>query len=169
MSRHVKLTGLAVLLAISTQAEAADWQLQPADGGRGVVLTFDAGEAVSYRFECAANEVIVSETGVTKLLDVKTGKIVGDDANAVMTPGAAVMALFGGKGDPQFVPAEAVKNPAGGWDLTIRLSKNDKQLKAVGKSEMMSLFTTGYTMAVPMDDVSRAQWNDFMQRCKAVR
>ena len=74
-----------------------------------------------------------------------------------------------GKGDPQFVPAEAVKNPAGGWNLTIRLPKNDKQLKAIEKSAMMSLFTTGYTMAVQMDGAARAKWNDFMQRCNGPR
>jgi hypothetical protein len=157
------------MLAMSSQAEAADWQLQSADGSHGVVLTVGSGEPVSYRFECASDEVIVTETGVTKLLDLKTGSTIADDANAVMPPGAAMMALFGGKGDPQFVPAEAVKNPAGGWNLTIRLPKNDKQLKAVGKSVMMSLFTTGYTMAVPMDGAARAKWNDFMQRCNATR
>ena len=157
------------MLAMSAQAEAAEWQLQPADGSHGVILTFGSGEAVSYRFECASNEVIVTETGVTKLLDVKTGSTIGDDANAVMPAGAAMMALFGGKGDPQFVPAVAVKNLAGGWNLTIRLPKNDKQLKAIGKSDMMSLFTTGYTMAVPMDGAARAKWNDFVQRCKAIR
>lgn len=167
MSGHMRPISIAIMLAMSARADAADWQLKPAEGSHGVVLTFGAGEAVSYRFECAPSEVIIMETGVTKLLDVKTGSTIGDDANATMPPGAAMMAVFGGKGDPQFVPAEAVKNPAGGWNLTIRLPKNDKQLKAVGKSEMMSLFTTGYTMAVAMDGASRATWNDFMQRCNA--
>ncbi|MCY7280461.1 MAG: hypothetical protein LH610_06105 [Sphingomonas bacterium] len=165
MSRHRKLISLSVILAMSAQAEAADWQLQPAAGSGGAVLTFGYGDVVSYRFECAANEVIVTETGVTKLLDVKTGSFIGDDSNAVMPAGAALMALFSGKGDPQFVPASAVKNPAGGWNLTIRLAKNDKQLKAIGKSKMMSLFTTGYTMAVAMDGAARAKWSRFMQDC----
>ncbi len=31
---------------------------------------------------------------------------------------------------------------------------------------MMSLFTTGYTMAVVMDGAARAKWNDFMRRCQ---
>ena len=169
MSHHIKLMSLAFLLAMSVQAKAADWALQPMEDGHGDILTYSFGDAVSYRFECAASEVIVTQTGVTKLLNLKTGSTIGDDANAVMPAGAAMMALFGGKGDPKFAPAEAVKNPAGGWNLTIRLPKNDKQLKAMGKSEMMSLFTTGYTMAVPMDGTSRAKWNDFMQRCNAVR
>jgi hypothetical protein len=167
MLRHVRVLSLAILLALSAQAEAADWQLQPAEGSRGAVLTLGGGEPGSYRFECAGNEVVITETGVTKLVDLKTGKPIGDDAQAVMPAGAAMMALFGGKGDPDFRPAEATKNPAGGWDLTMRLPRNDKQLKAIGKSDMMSLFTTGYTIAVPMDAAAKAKWNDFLQRCAA--
>jgi hypothetical protein len=169
MSHHVKLACFPVMLAMSAQAEAADWHIQPPDGNHGVVLTYGSGEAVSYRFECTSNEVVITETGVTELLDLRTGNTIGDDANAVMPAGSAMMALASGKGDPQFVPATAVKNPAGGWDLTIRLPKNDRQLKAMGRSNMMSLFTTGYTMAVAMDDAARARWNDFMQRCNASR
>ena len=166
MAHYARIFSLAAMLALSAPAEAADWQLQPAQPNHGATLTYAAGEPVSYRFECAANEVIVTETGVTKLLDLKTGKPIGDDMQAVMPSGAAMMALFSGKGEPDFMPAEAVKNAAGGWDLTVRLPRDDKQLKAIGKSEMMSLFTTGYTIAVPMDAAARAKWNDFMQRCK---
>lgn len=110
--------------------------------------------------------IVVTETGVTELLDLTTGKPVGDDAQAVMTPGAAMMALFSGKGEPKFMPAEAVKNPLGGWDLTIRLLKDDRQIKAVTKSKMISLFTTGYTMAVVMDASSKSKWSDFVRGCQ---
>jgi len=154
------------MLVVSGEAKANGWLLQPAEQGRGEVLTFASGESVSYRFECTANDVIVTETGVTKLLDLKAGKPIEDGPDAVMPEGAAIMALFSGQGDPEFYPAVATKNPAGGWDLTIRLPKNDEQLKAVGDSEMMSLFTTGYTMAVAMDAPARALWNDFMKRCR---
>jgi hypothetical protein len=167
MSYHVKILAIAAMLALSARAEAGEWKLQPADGNRGVTLTLETGTAVSFRFECTATDVIVTETGVTRLLDLKTRKIVGDDAQAVMPPGAAMMGILADKAGPQFVPAVAVKNPAGGWDLTIRLGKGDKHLKAIGKSEMMSLFTTGYTVGVPMDDAARAQWSDFMKRCAA--
>jgi hypothetical protein len=163
---QLRILAIAIVLAMPASAEAADWQVQPPTAGRGAVLTFGAGEALSNRFECAPTEVIVTETGVTKLIDLKTGTPIGDDASAVMPEGAAMMALSSGKGDPQFIPAEAKKNPARGWDLTIRLSKTDKQIKAVGKSDMMSLFTTGYTMAVAMNGASRATWNAFMQRCQ---
>jgi hypothetical protein len=165
---------LAIVLAalVSTAARAAGapgWDLQPAADGRPLALTFAAGQPLSYRFECAPDAVVVTETGVTKLIDLKTGKPVGDDAQAAMPDGAAMMALFGGKGDPQFLPAQAAKNPAGGWDLTIRLAKGDKQMKAIGKSDMISLFTTGETAAVQMDGAARAAWNDFLTRCAAVR
>lgn len=154
-----------LLLALAAPAAAAEWKLDPAQSGP--VLTYGAGEPVSYRFECGADAVIVTETGVTQLVDLGTGKPIGDDEAAQMPAGAAMMALFAGRGDPQFRPAEARKNPAGGWDLTIRLPKTDKQLKAAGKGEMLSLFTTGYTMAVAMDGEARRQWNDFLRRCSA--
>lgn len=77
------------------------------------------------------------------------------------------MALFAGKGDPEFRPGAAVKNPAAGWDITIRLPKNDKQLQAMAKTEMMSLFTTGYAMAVAMDADARTKWSDFLHQCRA--
>jgi hypothetical protein len=173
----MKMRGVAGILAfvlaavVSTAAQAAGaggWDLQAAAEGRPLTLTYAAGQPLSYRFECAPDAVVVTETGVTKLLDLKTNRPV-DDAQAVMPEGAALMALFGGKGDPQFLPAQAAKNPAGGWDLTIRLAKGDKQLKAVGKSGMISLFTTGETAAVPMDSAARAAWNDFLTRCGASR
>lgn len=162
----IGIISLAALLLGSASAQSTGWQLRLEVDGKGPMLTFNAGDPVSYEFECNPNDVRVTQTGVTKLLDLKTGQPVGDDAQAVMPTDAAMMALFGGKGDPQFIPAGAVKNPAGGWDLTIRLAKGDKQLKAVGKAEMVSLFTTGYTMAVPMDGEARAKWNDFLKRCQ---
>ncbi len=61
---------------------------------------------------------------MTELLDLQTGQKVGDGSDAVMTPGAALMALFTGKGQPDFLPAEAVHNAATGWDMTIRLAKD---------------------------------------------
>jgi hypothetical protein len=165
MARHVKILCLATMLVLSARAEAGEWKLQLADGDHGVMLTMETGTAISFRFACTADAVFVTETGVTGMIDLKTGKPIGDDAQAVMPPGGAMMGVLAEKAGPQFVPAVAVKNPAGGWDLTIRLAKSDKHLKAVGKSEVMSLFTTGHTIAVQMDDTARAQWNDFMKRC----
>jgi hypothetical protein len=163
MLKHICMIGSGLVLVASAQVEAAGWALQAASGP--LSLTFNSGEAVSYRFECAPTEIIITETGVTELLDLKTGNRIADGADAKMPPGAAMMALYSGNGTPQLIPAQFAKNPAGGWDLTIRLPKNDRQLKAMGHSQMMSLFTTGYTMGVKMDEDARAKWNDFMQRC----
>jgi hypothetical protein len=160
------IVGLA--LAFTGQAEPSGWRLSPPANGQGPLLVLQA-EQVSYRFACTASDVTVTETGVTKLMDLKTGAAIGDDAAAVMPPGAAVMALYSGKGDPRFRPAEAVKNPAGGWDLTIHVAKDDKQLTTMAKSDMMSLFTTGYTMAVQMDGAARDQWRTFMAQCASFR
>lgn len=158
---------ITAVLASALQTHGGGWTLQPAADGHGALLTLGLGEGLSYRFECAADAVIITETGVTKLLDLKTGKPIGDEAGDAMPDGAAVMALFAGKGDPQFVPAHAVHNPVKGWDLTIRLPKGDKQLKAMQKAEMMSLFTTGYTAAVEMGDDARGKWKAFVQACPA--
>ncbi|HEX5182125.1 MAG TPA: hypothetical protein VFW19_03125 [Allosphingosinicella sp.] len=167
MSRRLKIAGLALMLAVSARADAAGWELAPAAGGHGAVLTHGAGGPLSYRFECAADAVVVTETGVARLLDVRTGNKIGDDARGVMPPGAAMMALFTGKGQPDFRPAEAAKNPAGGWDLTIRLPKGDKALKAAARSDMISLFTTGETAAIQMDADAHAKWNQFLRSCSA--
>jgi len=167
MLRNIGIRGLTAMLAIPVPAEALEWQLHPADDSRGTLLTFHSDKTVKYQFECLPDKIAISQVGVTKLMNPSTGGPVGDGPGTVMPRGATMMALFAGKGSPKFIPAEAVKNPANGWDLTIELPKSDKQLKAVGKSDMISLFTTGYTMAVPMDADARAKWNAFMQQCNA--
>lgn len=166
MSFFAALVTLVGALASPLPPDADGWTVRPAEGDRGEVLTLISSGAVSYRFECAADAVVVTNTGVTKLLDLKTGKQIGDGPDAIMPPGTAKLAVFAGEGQPRFQSASAVRNPAGGWDLTIRLPKDDKQLKAVGKSEMMSIFTTGFTMAVTIDAKQRAIWNGFLDRCK---
>ncbi|MES2498174.1 MAG: hypothetical protein V4618_18810 [Pseudomonadota bacterium] len=167
MWRFSTVISLGILFATAANADASGWQLHAADETQHLRLSYGLGEQVSYLFDCSAKEVIITETGVTKLLDLKTGAAIGDEAGAVMPAGAAMMALFSGKGEPEFAPAEATKNPAGGWDLTMRLPKDDKRLKAMGKGAMISLFTTGYTMSVPLSDDDRAMWKEFVQRCTA--
>lgn len=154
--------------AMPALARVSSWILDPSGNDHGERLIYESGGQVSYRFECEKDAIAITEMGVTELLDFKTNAKVGDGPDAIMPDGAALMALYGGKGTPAFQPATAVKNPSGGWNLTIRLSKNDKQLRAVGSSTMMSLFTTGYTTAVAMDDTTRATWNSFVKRCKGL-
>ena len=165
----VLANALAATLALAAAADTGKgWQLQPADGSHGEVLTFKADGEISYRFECTANAVVVTQVGNTTLTERRNGRAIDDGPDAGMADGAATMAIFGGKGDLRFQPAEAVKNPAGGWDITIRLPKDDKQLKAIAKSERLSLFSTGYAIEVVMSSGARAKWTDFMKRCQAV-
>ena len=132
----------------------------------GERLTYESGSQVAYKFECQPDAIAITETGVTDILDLRTNRKVGDGPDAVMPEGAALMALFGGNGTPDFQPASSVKNPKGGWDLTIRLKKKGKQLRAIRSSGMISLFTTGYTTAVPIDDATSAIWKGFLKRCQ---
>lgn len=158
--------GLMAALAFATvQTEEGGWTIEPAGAGHGEVLSFELEQGKSYRFECSASDVIVTQTGVTQLLDLRTNTKVGEGPGAVMTDGAAMMALSSGE-DPEFQPAKAVKNPAGGWDLTIRVAKDDKMLNAMPKSKLMSLFTTGFTTAVVMSDQGRKVWKGFLTRCR---
>jgi hypothetical protein len=120
----------------------------------------------SYIFECTPNAVAITYTGVTDLLDIRGKGKVGDAPGSVMPEGAAMMALYTGKGDPQFLPAEYKPNPVKGWDLTLRMAKNDRALKGLEKTEMLSLFTTGYTRANAVDAETRAQFTGFLARCK---
>lgn len=160
------LCAVAVMFAASA-ARSAGWELQAPAPGRGVVLTHDAGETSDYRFECAGPSIIITNRGVTKLMDLTTGQPVAEDAAPPLPAGAALMALFAGKGQPDFQPAEATRNPDGGWDLTIRLVLQDKAVKAIAKAKLLSLFTSGFTAAVEMDGPARAKWVDFMQQCQA--
>lgn len=157
----------AMALMGATPALAKGWQLTPAAEGHGLQLSYNAGETPAYLFECAASDVRVVNIGVTDLMDLQTGQKVPDAPGSVMTPGAAMMAIFTGKGQPDFQPAETAPNAVKGWDLTLRLAKTDKQLRALEKADMISLFTTGYTMAVAMDSESHALAKDFLKQCRA--
>jgi len=162
----IGLTALAVVVA-AAPASAENWTAVGASDGHGERLSLAVDPARSYIFECAPEAVVITETGVTDLLDVRTGTKVGDGPGSTMSPGASVMALFTGKGSPDFVPATAVANPAKGWDMTIRLAKSDKQLNALAKTDMLSLFTTGFTAAVSLSVADRKLFGDFLARCRA--
>ena len=159
---------IATVLLTLAGNDGGGWVLRPATASNGPLLTFTISDIRRYAFECTPQAVIVTQTGVTKLISLTDGKAIGDDADATMPDGAAMMAIYGGKGDPKFLPASARKNPAGGWDLTLRMSRKDPQLRWVAKSEMMSIFTTGYTTAVQMDNESRATWQEFLTACDAL-
>jgi hypothetical protein len=164
--KHLSAILAALVLALTTaQAQAEGWMLEPGSGTSELRLVYSAGDTPNYVFACEATAIRVTNFGVTELLDLQTGQKVGDGADAVMTPGASLMALFTGKGQPDFLPAESVHNAATGWDMTIRLPKGDKQLKILEKSDMVSLFTTGYTRAVGLSRDDRALAKDFLKQC----
>lgn len=158
----------ASMMAAPAVAMEPGWMLRAATSDLGEQFIYESGSQISYQFLCEADAIAITETGVTDLLDLRTNVKIGDGPDAHMPEGAALMALFGGKGTPDFRPATAIKNPSGGWDLTIRLKKSDKQLRAIGSSDMISLFTTGYTAAVAIDSTTKAKWKDFLKRCQSV-
>ena len=157
----------STLLLASTAAGAENWTAVGAGNGHGETISVAIDPGRSYIFECAPDSVLITYTGVTELLDIRGGgKKVGDAPGSVMPEGAALMALFTGKGEPQFLPAEAKPNPKNGWDLTLRMNKSDKALRALEKAEMLSLFTTGYTAALTIDVSTRSQLGSFLARCR---
>jgi hypothetical protein len=158
---------LGLLSFSASHALASGWQLAPATAEGGLQLRLIMGKNPVYLFECQVPDVQITNFGVTELLDIQTGNKIADEPGAVITPGASVMALYTGKGDPDFVPAVSKPNAVKGWDLSIRLSLTDKRLQALGKTDMISLFTTGQTMAVNMDSDDKALARDFLKQCKS--
>jgi hypothetical protein len=103
----------------------------------------------------------VSFLGVTELVDPATGARVGDAPGSTMIPGAARMALIAGKAKPAYRPAEAAPHPGGGWDLTIRLSKNDPGFRAIPRAPIVALVTTNMVIMVPVRESSNALYGIF--------
>lgn len=154
---------LSLMAGLAAPASAEGWRLaeQP-----GLELTFSEGASALYRFECGPSDVAVTHVGATELLDLATGTHVGDEPGSNMAPGAAVMALFTGRGDPSLQPAAAAPNPAKGWNLTIRLAKTDPAFLGLARAKMVSLFTTGFTRAVELGKADRKRLAEFVERCR---
>jgi hypothetical protein len=163
-----KLTcmALSMLAFAPSPASAGGWKAAGASNGRGETLSYDHGEDRSWIFECAPDAVIITNVGITDLVDVRLKQKIGDAPGSTITPTASMMTLYTGKGDPEFQPAKASPNAVKGWDFTLRLAKDDKQLKALAKAEMMSLFTTGFTAAVTLEAPERKMFADFLARCR---
>ncbi len=172
MGNFAMLGLMAALSVAAVQTEAGGWTIEPAGAGRGEVLSLQLGSGQSYRFECTPGDVIVTQTAVTKLLDLK-GEKIGDGPDAAMPEGAAKMGMMAmgqsvmeaGEG-MELLPAQVVKNSAGGWDLTIRLAKNDKRLTVVPRSDMIALFTTGQSGGISLTLRDRTIWSRFLKRCR---
>ena len=78
-------------------------------------MTLEIDPTRAYIFECAPDAVVITYTGATDLLDTRNDGKVGDLPGSAMPEGAAMMALYTGKGDPNFLPAQYAPNPAKGW------------------------------------------------------
>ncbi len=167
--RLLQLAAVVVgLLAIPAAALAHGWQIDGGSVSSPLVLSRDLdGTAVSYQFECRRDHVVVRETGVTQLMDVKTGVKVGDEPGSAMTPGAAYMAIMLDSGQPDLVPAQASANAKKGWDLSIDLPLKAPSLQGLRKAKAMTLMTTGWTILVELDADDRKVIGAFLDRCAA--
>ncbi|HEY0131090.1 MAG TPA: hypothetical protein VGB57_06765 [Allosphingosinicella sp.] len=128
---------------------------------------FSAGGAPVYLLECKATEVVVTQFGVTQLVDLQANRPVGDTEGTALPPGAALMALATDRTDePNMMPAAAVRNPDKGWDMTIRLAKDDPALLSLPRAKFISLFTTGFTRAAKLSKGEQKLLAAFMNRCR---
>ena len=162
--------GLAAGLVLTGRATAAaSWRVDGAPNAPPYRLTIEGplGPNTRWVFDCRADGVDITEVGVTKLMDPSTGKPVGDGDGAIMPDGAALMGLsLLAEGDIHFIPGTAKANPVAGWDLTIRLTKNDPLFVALPKAQQMTLFTTGMTALVRLDNEDRRVLSDFVSGCR---
>lgn len=149
----------------ATPAMANGWLLSQPTSAHPLQLILGSDAHPTYLFACNSDNVSATNFGVTGLLDLQTGQKIPDDVGASITPGASVIALFTGDGQPDMVPADAAHNSLKGWDLTIHLAKNDEKLVALKKADVISLFTTGYTLAAQLHGDDKAVVREFLKQC----
>jgi hypothetical protein len=169
-----KLVSIAVLCLLAQAgpavAQSAGWQVEGTRAAPPFRLVLpDAGQGVSYTFDCSGDTLRITETGVTELLDMNAGgnkKVADEGPDRVMPPKSAMMAVYTNKDkSPNFRLGTATANAEKGWDLTIEMPRNDKAFKALASANMMSLFTTGFTAAVTLEGANRKQVADFVKAC----
>jgi hypothetical protein len=147
--------------ALAAPSEPDGWALGPA-----AQITFrEAGKPV-YKLDCTGRELLVTQFGVTRLVDVQRNQPVGDTEASSLPEGASFMALATDKTEPEMVPASAVRSVGSGWDMTIRLAKNDPAFLSLPRAGMVSLFTTGFTRAVELSKPDRKLMATFVGQCR---
>jgi hypothetical protein len=156
------IVALMVSASLASAASAAGWQ-----SGPGPQIRLGEAKAPLYMLDCSGLELVVTQFGVTKLRDMQANALVSDTEGSTLPPGAALMALFTDKVDPNMVPASAVRNAKAGWDMTIRLRKDDRAFLSLPKAGMVSLFTTGFTTASMVDKADRKLFADFVKQCRS--
>lgn len=164
-TKHLALAAFGASLTISAPASAEGWQIAEPAADQGLSLSYTPSTGPTYHFECKADSVLITQRRVTGLVDLATNGKVEDGPDAKMLPGAAMMALSTDKGEMDFMPATVAKNAAAGWDLSIALRKNNKAYRSLARAGMVSLFTTGFTMAVAISEGDRTLLGEFVQRC----
>ncbi|MFZ5667877.1 MAG: hypothetical protein ACOY4K_00105 [Pseudomonadota bacterium] len=158
---------LAILVSAAAPAIAKDapvWRVVGQPGDAVFALTVPIGD-LTWTFQCEAETVALMQTGVTELMDVQTGQKIPDEPGSKMTPGAAVMGLLTDKANSGMLPALARPNAVRGWDMLVRLPKNDSALRGMGKAKMIVVMTTGFTAAVNTSAEDRVVIADFLKRC----
>lgn len=155
--------GAALLWSAASQTPSAStgWALDPA----GQITFSDSGKPV-YRLDCTGPELVVTQFGVTRLVDLRQNRPVADDEGSSLPAGASVMALATDRTEPEMVPASAVRSAGPGWDMTIRLPKTDPAFLSLPRAGMVSMFTTGFTRAVELSKSDRRLMADFVGLCR---
>jgi hypothetical protein len=154
-------TALFSSAALAAPASPGGWALDPA----GQITLSDAGKPI-YRLDCTGPELVVTQFGVTKLLDVQRNQPVGDTDGSTLPAGASVMALATDKSEPKMVTASATRSAGSGWDMAIRLPKDDPAFLSLPRAGMVSLFTTGFTRAVQLGKADRKLLATFVSQCR---
>ena len=98
--------GLCLGLSVASPCLAKGWSVEDASPTANARLRFTGDGPVSYLFECTRADIVLTEFGVTDLLDLQTNTKVGDQPGSTMLPGAALMALSTEKtGSPALMPS----------------------------------------------------------------
>ena len=156
------ILALSLSAALAPAARAEGWEI-----GAALELTYKVDGSPAYKLDCTGAELVVTQFGVTQLLDIQRNQPVGDSEGTTLPTGASFMALATDKGEqPNMVPASAVRNAATGWDMTIRLPKDDPAFLSLPRAAYVSLFTTGFTRAVTLGKEDRKLLSSFVKQCR---
>jgi hypothetical protein len=157
----------ASMVAGPVTAGSSAWHVEGGPGTPPFRMEFSFGPSgVTYQFECQPQTVAITETGVTELMDLKTGQKVSDAPGSTITSDASAMGLFTNKIKPQLIPSDAKLNSKKGWDLTIVLPKDDAAFRSLRKADSMSLMTSGWTGMVQLDADDRKVIAAFVDGCR---
>lgn len=156
-----------VATLVSSSAVAAIPALEGWKVGPDSRIIFTDGGKTVYSLDCSGPGLVVTQFGVTRLVDLQRNRPVGDTEIGALPEGAAVMALATDEAEPDMVPASAVRSAGPGWDMTIRLPTNDPAFLSLPRAAFVSLFTTGFTRAVELSKSDRKMFAAFVSRCRA--